>query len=49
MLTKHELMLRIIDLECMNVQLEDDMMVLEERIEKLEKAKKKTTKTTKTK
>lgn len=44
MLTKREIMLRIIDLECMNMQHEDDIAELEERIKKLEKAKKKTTK-----
>ena len=47
MITKRELMLRIIDLESMNGMLENDIMVLEERVDKLEKSKKKTTKKTK--
>lgn len=47
MITKRELMLRIIDLESVNAGLEEDLLILEKRLEKLEKPKKTTKKTTK--
>lgn len=44
MITKRELMQRIVNIESVNAGFEEDLLILEKRLEKLEKPVKKTTK-----